>query len=242
MQLKQIRTWILVLVTALAAGWILFTDAEEAEAAPFIHKRVKKEAPAQATHAAASSPGALHLDPAKLVEIVGPIDLGALNAADAIHAKGIEQGGVDIFINSPGGVIFFGMQIINAVREVKARGGVVRCAVGTLAASMAFQILAECTERYAFAYSLLLFHRPSGGAKDGTNAQGFQEHASELQEQEAVLLSALEESLGMDPELFRRSLDSQKMWYAATLQQHARQGWVTLFQTLDGVSQPFGIR
>lgn len=247
MKFQSIKMWIHILLGALAltaAAGFLFVD-EDAEAAPFIHKRVKK-ATATTTSAAAPAPAAhdpsrLVLDPATLVEIVGPIEMSALDIADAIHSKGIEQGKVDLFINSPGGVIFFGMQIINAVREVRARGGVVRCVVGTLAASMAFQILAECTERYAFPYSLLLFHRPSGAAKEGSTAQTFQQHASELQEQEAVLLSVLEASLGMDPDLFRRSLDAEKMWYAYTLQRHARYGWLTLIQTLDGVSRPFSI-
>lgn len=79
-------------------------------------------------------------------------------ANDLLKIKHDDPGTIDIVINSPGGSVYSGWVFINAMRIMQDRGYTLRCTVTTMAASMAYQILAECDKRYAFAYSTLLWH------------------------------------------------------------------------------------
>lgn len=65
---------------------------------------------------------------------------------------------VDIVIASPGGVVDEGFSFINKMEEAKAIGLHIRCYVAEMAASMAFQILVHCDERYALSRSFLMWH------------------------------------------------------------------------------------
>lgn len=66
---------------------------------------------------------------------------------------------VDIVINSPGGEVMTGFLFINQMEAIKANGVTIRCFVPTMAASMAFQILVHCDERYVLDKAFLLWHR-----------------------------------------------------------------------------------
>lgn len=91
--------------------------------------------------------------------IEGPIYRQVQRLANQLlMIKHEKPGTIDIVINSPGGSVYAGWQFVNAMRTVQARGYKLRCTVTTMAASMAYQILAECDERYAFRYSTLLWH------------------------------------------------------------------------------------
>jgi ATP-dependent protease ClpP protease subunit len=65
---------------------------------------------------------------------------------------------VYIIINSPGGAVLAGTQFVNAMRIAKERGVTLKCLVPVLAASMAFIIFNECSERYALDQSIFLWH------------------------------------------------------------------------------------
>lgn len=79
-------------------------------------------------------------------------------ASDLLYLVDDNLEPINIVLNSPGGSVFAGLQFINAMEIAKARGVILRCHVVGMAASMAFQILAHCDERYALRYSLLLWH------------------------------------------------------------------------------------
>lgn len=66
---------------------------------------------------------------------------------------------VDIVIDSPGGSVTQGLIFMDVMHEVKRRGAKIRCWVPHLAASMAFQILTQCDERYGMPNSFYLWHR-----------------------------------------------------------------------------------
>jgi ATP-dependent protease ClpP protease subunit len=66
---------------------------------------------------------------------------------------------IDLVISSPGGSVTTGFMFINIMESLKAQGARFRCFVPTYAASMAFQILTHCDERYALSQSFLLWHR-----------------------------------------------------------------------------------
>lgn len=65
---------------------------------------------------------------------------------------------IDIIISSPGGSVVAGDLLIDRMVQLKLSGVHFRCVVRDLAASMAFQILLFCDERYATPHSFLLWH------------------------------------------------------------------------------------
>lgn len=65
---------------------------------------------------------------------------------------------IDLVFNSPGGELLSGYLVVDRMEAARAKGVKVRCFVRGLAASMAFQMLLHCDERYATPHALLLWH------------------------------------------------------------------------------------
>lgn len=101
----------------------------------------------------------LELNPDSTIVLSGPIGdrmyQPIMETMDKLE-KG--KGTVDLIISSPGGSVAVGSLIIDRMEQMKQRGVVFRCVVRDLAASMAFQILLHCNERYATPKSFLLWH------------------------------------------------------------------------------------
>ena len=87
-----------------------------------------------------------------------PLGVRILELADTKTLPGDRQP-IDIIINSPGGEVYSGLRFLNYMREVTSRGYTMRCFVGHMAASLAFQILLYCNQRFALSGSILLWHR-----------------------------------------------------------------------------------
>lgn len=84
-----------------------------------------------------------------------------------------EEDTVNIFICSPGGSVFAGMEIANAIRASKAQ---VNTIIAGLAASIAAVIWFAGKERYTLPYSLLMIHGSSH--LDGGKSQVVAERAN----------------------------------------------------------------
>jgi hypothetical protein len=94
--------------------------------------------------------------------IEGPIYGGNLSAVEEAMAKWAADGSgeaIDLIINSPGGSVTTGFLFLNRLQAIKRQGIRVRCFVPDVAASMAFQILMHCDERYMNERAFLLWHR-----------------------------------------------------------------------------------
>ena len=106
--------------------------------------------------------------------IKGPIGRGALVLSQGLTQFGVTSlEPVSLIIDSPGGSIIAGNLIINAVDNLKSKGIQVNCYVTGMAASMAFQILLHCSNRYALPYSMFLWHSArimNGGVLTSTAA------------------------------------------------------------------------
>jgi ATP-dependent Clp protease protease subunit len=100
------------------------------------------------------------LDKSRAVYIYGPIDGNVLPLGAKLleYAKADKTKPVNIILNSPGGEVQTGFIFIDYMERVKAQGVEINCYVKRLAASMAFQILLRCNNRYALDNSLLLWH------------------------------------------------------------------------------------
>ena len=103
------------------------------------------------------------LDVAKAMVIDGPITGGSIAPLKQALLQELASGKVrpelQLIINSPGGSVFAGFQVISVLKAAKEKGMHLTCIVPSLAASMAFQILLQCDERHVLNESLLLWHR-----------------------------------------------------------------------------------
>lgn len=102
------------------------------------------------------------VDPSRVYVVDTEInERAAVNFIAAIHdAARAPSKPFFVVIRSPGGSISDGMQMIGAIRALKAQTGLkTTCIVDGMAASMAAIVMSYCNETYATAYSLILFHQ-----------------------------------------------------------------------------------
>lgn len=124
------------------------------------------------------------------------------DAMDKLAAK--SKNPIDFVVNSPGGDVLTGFLFISRLDAVRAKGVKVRCWVPQMAASMAFQILLHCDERYALSKSFLLWHRVrislGGGLFSGgtvVTAPLAKTMAADLQAFDDIISDELNDTLGM---------------------------------------------
>lgn len=147
---------------------------------------------------------------------------------------------IDIVINSPGGVIIFGDMIIAAMNAVKSRGIKIRCVTTVLAASMAYSIYNECSERYALSSALFLFHPSRVMLQQGSmRADEASETAINLAEEDTRTIKRLQEKMHMDEAIFLAAFDKEKLWRAEDLQQACARGYLTIVTDIVGIDNPF---
>lgn len=159
----------------------------------------------------------------RTVAIYGQVDGSIIETAAKLDSMSREsRDPINIVINSPGGSVFAGLQLVEAIHIAQSRGIQVRCAVTTLAASMAFIILGECNERYAFANSLLLFHPASVGITFGNlkaeDAEAIAESLNSINEEMSNLMkTAMGVNTFFDELWFRRHMKAETLWIASRL-------------------------
>ena len=148
--------------------------------------------------------------------ITGEVGGAIVDQADALRSL-VSQGHttVKLVINSPGGSVYAGLQFINAMIAAQAKGVKIKCYVGGMAASMAFQIFAHCNKRYATRYALLLFHPATTNVYG--NARELAYTADRLATIEGALIPVLTEALKMDKDLFMYHYKNQTLWTAEEL-------------------------
>lgn len=107
----------------------------------------------------------LHLDN-RVVYVYGPIMDNADVIAKQILYFGETGEPIDILINSPGGSVIAGAEIVSAIEVAR---GPVRTICVELCASMAAIIHSYGTERYMINRSVLMFHPATAGAEGEVN-------------------------------------------------------------------------
>lgn len=147
---------------------------------------------------------------------------GILRKANELLELGAESSApIDIVLNSPGGGVYGGLQFVNAMKAMKARGITLRCHVVGMAASMAFIIYNECDERYALPYALLLWHPVRVGGCMTLTPQMAKEIAWDLEEIERLIVPNLIKELGIDEDTFMFHHLKETMWTAVGLREIA---------------------
>jgi ATP-dependent protease ClpP protease subunit len=104
------------------------------------------------------------------------------------------------------------MFIVAAVDMAKARGFKVQCYVPGLAASMAFQILAHCSERYALPHAYLMWHPVRAQIRGALTSTEARILANDLAETETMLVADLRSYLKVTDSCFEQHYVSAWIW------------------------------
>lgn len=183
-------------------------------------------------------------DAGRVVYIYGAIGgRSALATAGQIEKMSMGEGAgrpIYIVINSPGGEVLTGLQIVSAIQVAKSRGSEVKCVVGMLAASMASIIYDECSERYALRQSLLLWHPIAttfGGLFGGRlTPEVANTLAFGLESLQGDIPRKLQKSLGFDDKTWHYLFDGEAFITARWLHSHYNPHYLDLVDDVVGIS------
>jgi ATP-dependent protease ClpP protease subunit len=180
-------------------------------------------------------------DPKRTVEVIDVVDGSMLvSVAQKIHTLTRESADpIYLMINSPGGAVLVGTSILDAMKMAQKKGIVIKCAVGTLAASMAFIILAQCDERYVLHDTKLLFHPVSTGG--GGRLQELLISMEQTQETEFGIMKFLQETMGLEWRKFHMHYFAETMWSGNGLDKHTKGKFLRVVDSIEGTDKVFVI-
>lgn len=150
----------------------------------------------------------------RIVFVTGEIDTEMANTVVAqllFLEKENPDEDIQMFINTPGGVITAGMAILDTMNYIKC--DISTIAVG-MAASMGSILLAngKKSKRYALPNSKILIHQPIGGAEG--QASDIAIAAEEILKNRKMLYEFLSEKTGRDVKDIERDADRDKYFTA----------------------------
>jgi ATP-dependent protease ClpP protease subunit len=167
----------------------------------------------------------LQVNPDRAMVIEGPIAGGNLNHLGDLLLEMDNSAPIDIVISSPGGSVVAGFIFVSKMKAAQAQGKSIRCFVPDVAASMAFQILVNCDERYVLNRSFLLWHR----ARVFFGGFNFAIVTAPIAKQLSVQLDILDQTiydetaaaLGAPDEYVRYHFENETLHTGASLQKSA---------------------
>ena len=151
----------------------------------------------------------------RVVFIVGPIEDYSANLIVAqllyLESENPEKD-INVYINSPGGVVTAGMAIYDTMQFIKP--DVSTMCIGQ-AASMGSLLLAAgaAGKRYALSHSRIMIHQPLGGFQG--QASDIDIHAREILKMKDQLNRILQQHSGQDIDTIERDTDRDKFLDAA---------------------------
>ena len=180
----------------------------------------------------------LRINPARAIGIDAPItqNVNALKVRMLALASDKSGKPIDIVIDSPGGSVFAGFQFVNAMEEVKGMGVQIRCFVNGIAASMAFQIFVHCSERHALGRSFLLWHGVRTGVRGPVTSKVAASLHVDLQAIDNVILSELNEELGLDEDVILYHFDQETLHVGQNLAKLAPK-FLTVHKFVSGLNE-----
>jgi ATP-dependent Clp protease protease subunit len=187
------------------------------------------------------APTTLDIDNTRLVKVIGGVDGSIIpKATELLTLADKSSDPIYIMINSPGGSVRAGNVFIEAMNIAKYRGIELKCVSPVYAASMAFTILMNCTERYALKSTQLLFHpvRVILGNMPVT-APVAAEIAADLNKYDKELKDQLLRELELDKEVMTKAYYDERWWSAKELQAASKDGWLIVVDDIKGTSDVF---
>jgi len=136
----------------------------------------------------------------------------------------VDDGIIDLYINSQGGSVFAGNEMINALQDWVAKSkGTLNITVGALAASMGSAILVTladmATSVKIHSNTKLMFHGAFGGAAGGSEAM--KDYSEVLDKINSDIKVKLVSNYNMNPEVVNE-------WFS-----EGREGWLTSAEALE---------
>ena len=182
----------------------------------------------------------VEVDQKRSLEIRGPIGSEIIFAANSLlNFKGKKP--VWLVLSSPGGSVIAGMQVISAMRMLQSRGTPIHCVTTLMAASMAFQIFAECDKRYALEYSLLLFHPIRVNWDGPLTPRDALNIAKSMRLYEKDLVQVLLDKTGMDRKTFFWHFYQETLFPAIALEELIPD-FMEVVKDVKGVKNPLSMR
>ena len=135
---------------------------------------------------------------------------------------------IDIIINSPGGNPTIGLQFINAMHYAQAKNIILKCYVSGRASSMAIYILAECNERYAFKYSILLWHAMYITHAKNLTARKLYKLSSQTKILEDELIILLKKSLNIADKIFYEHYEKGTIFTVSAFRNYINKDWIEI--------------
>lgn len=215
------------------------SEVKTSTVTPIRYEYITKRNPQRDTQSAeVSQPGSVTASKKRLVVINTEIDDRVLGSANQLYSLAEQsKAPIDVLIDSPGGYIHHGLYFIQAMKALQAQGIVIRCHVPSFAASMAYVIFTQCTERYALPYAQLLFHPPRIGGKFLLTPMLTVQLAKGLLEIEKVLLNLMIPAMGVSKEIggdwFVTNYLDERMFTALELAEESPTKWFTVVGRLN---------
>ncbi|EKH9212908.1 Clp protease ClpP (plasmid) [Vibrio parahaemolyticus] len=162
--------------------------------------------------------------------IYDEIGLWGITAEEFVNQlNGIDAEEIDLRINSPGGSVFEGMAIYNALRRHKAK---ISTYVDGLAASMGSVIALAGDEVNMAENAYYMIHNPWGGCWG--EAKDMRKYAERLDEMREQIANIYQAKTGLDRDAILQAMDDET-WYTGKTAQDA--GFVdNLTETLDAAA------
>lgn len=180
-------------------------------------------------------------DPDRLISFVGVIRSDVLPLASQIE-KFSQQSTKPIYllINSPGGSVIAGLQVLSAMKVAKERGVVFKCFTPVMAASMAFQILVNCNERYSLNNSLLLWHPMRASLQGSFTSEELLYEGGRLKALEKPLVLDLIRVLKISPNQFFYHYRHETMWTGDQINELSP-GFLQIVDDFTGIKGAFDL-
>lgn len=160
----------------------------------------------------------LEINQDRAVYVGGPIDMNSFGIANKIEELAKTDDDIFLVINSPGGAVTLGYLVINAMNVAKQRGVEFICYVPQMAASMAFQIFANCDERYTLPGTYLLWHCVRIQAEITLTPSLTKQLYHELVQIEKRMTAELLSVMKVSNKFFYYHYNAETLWTASQLQ------------------------
>lgn len=190
---------------------------------------------------AMAAPKTVTVDKARTVYLQGEVGVNAVVLAEQVESFSRNNTApIWIVINSPGGSVFPGLQLVEAMRIAQARGVTIKCVTTLMAASMAFTVFANCNERYAFTYSMLLFHPMRSYSRGGLTSDDMIYEGRNLRKLEQPQIAWLQQVLQLPAKEFFLHYNREKMWTGEGLKE-ASPKFLTIINDLKGAEAIYSL-
>lgn len=184
----------------------------------------------------------LTVNPKRTINISGVVDNTIRRDAEAlIKLSEKSKDPVYLIINSPGGSVLAGQLFIDAMTLVKHRGITINCVTTVYAASMAFNFLLHCSERYVFEHAKLLYHpaRIAFGGSSPVTAKELARYSNELTYIDNGLKELLHERAGMTKLFIEQTYYLEKWWTPKQLMQYTKPDLFKIIKDVKGYNNIF---